>query len=180
MLYPNLWRSWECSCSFTAPTAPPVNVVALRWYALRKCRPERLTIVFHHPRRLIGNSGSNRAIIPAYIKPITRIYIYVVGNGGHLQLRWCAGKKCSQIVPLTANVELMRMGLYNYDLGLFENRVPGNSLVYQPSEMFFLSGWTHFQTNPFGELWFSCLPAAQGSSWRHIIWQSMFMYPNIA
>jgi hypothetical protein len=47
--------------------------------------------------------------------------------------------------------ELMRMGLYNYDLGLFENRVPGNSLVYQPSEMHF-SGWTHFQTNPFGEL----------------------------
>ena len=38
--------------------------------------------------------------------------------------------QCSQIVPLTANVELMRMGLYNYDLCLFENRVPGNSLVF--------------------------------------------------
>ena len=41
--------------------------------------------------------------------------------------------------------ELMRMGLYNYDLGLFENRVPGNSLVYQPSEMHF------FRVDPFSD-----------------------------
>ena len=37
------------------------------------------------------------------------------------------------------------MGLYNYDLGLFENRVPGNSLVYQPSEMHF------FRVDPFSD-----------------------------
>jgi len=91
-LYPNLWRSWNVVVVLPPQLHPllyvfrnhvvvaavatrVVNVAArrvsrrgaLRWYALRKCRPERLTIVFHHLRRLIGNSGSNRATMPEYI-----------------------------------------------------------------------------------------------------------------